>query len=309
MDAKAWMAIALFALGIGEVSQPSVSPRFRVEVDAVRVDALVTQAGKPIAGLTADQFELFDNGVPQRIETLTAEQVPLSVMVVLDVSQSMAGDRLVSVRDGAQALVDLLRPEDRASILEFSHHVTQTVPFTSDRAHLLDALKRLSSGGGTSLYDAVYAGISLGAADGSRDLLLVLSDGTDTASWLTAAAVEDSARRSESVIYAVAAGASAVRPVDMLMRHPNRRWRSGELRRPNLPDKFLSQITHATGGRLLHVDDHDLAKAFAGILKEFQARYVLTYFPAKPNTSGWHEITLRLKSRGADVQAKRGYWR
>jgi Ca-activated chloride channel family protein len=306
---KGLMAIALLVLGTGEISQQSVSPQFRVEVDAVRVDALVTHDGKPMGDLTVDQFELFDNGVRQRIETLTAEQVPVSVIVVLDVSQSMAGERLASVREAARALVVMLRPIDRASILEFSDQITQTVPFTAQRSDLLGGLRRLASGGGTSLYDAVYAGISLGAADGSRNLLLVLSDGADTASWLPAEAVEDAAKRSESVIYAVAAGSTAIRPVDLLMRKPNRRWGSGELRRASLPDKFLSLITQATGGRLLHVGDDDLAKAFSAILKEFQARYLLTYFPTKPNTPGWHEITLRLKLRGADVQAKRGYWR
>ena len=309
MDAKGLAAIALLVLAAGEVSPQPVSPQFRVRVDAVRVDALVTHGGQPVGGLTIDQFELFDNGVRQRIETLTAEQVPVSVVVVFDVSQSMAGERLASVGEAGRALVEMLRPVDRASILEFSDQITQTVPFTTERPRLLDGLRRLTSGGGTSLYDAVYAGLSLGEADDSRSLLLVLSDGADTASWLSATAVEDSAKRSESVIYAVTASAGANRPVDLLMRNPNRRWRSGELTRASSRNTFLSQITQATGGRLLHVGDDDLAKTFSGILKEFQARYLLTYFPTEPHTAGWHDITLRLKLRGADVQAKRGYWR
>lgn len=309
MDLKNIAVLALLALAAPALRQDAAVQPFRVQVDAVRVDALVTRRGQPVAGLTADEFEILDNGVEQRIEDLTVETVPVSVLLALDVSESMVGNRLALVRDAARVAVETLRPTDRVSILEFSHAITLRVSLTTDRARLFDGLNALSAGGNTALYDAVYTSLLLGATDGSRNLLLVFTDGNDTASWLRASAVQDAAMRSEFVVYAVAAQSQIDRPVDMLMRSPNRRWRPGELTRRPVSDEFLARITAATGGRVLQAKHDDLAQKFSSVVREFHNRYLLTYFPRGVETRGWHEITLRVKRRGADVQARRGYWR
>jgi len=152
--------------------------------------------------------------------------------------------------------------------------------FTDDLGKVAVALDGLTAGGNTALYNAVYAGLMLGSTTGSRNLLLVFSDGADTVSWLGADAVQESAKRSETVIYSVSVQPAVERPVDILMRNPNRRWRPGELSDRTLDrNGFLSAIAAATGGHSLNVEDRDLRKAFSEVVKEFQSRYLLTYVP------------------------------
>lgn len=309
MRTKAAVGLLLLVSATGGVRQPPVA-QFRSDVEAVRVDVLVSQRGHPLVGLTAADFELFDNGVLQRVEILSVEVVPVNTIFVLDVSESVAGDPFTSLVRASRALVDALRPIDRAAILTFSHEITEQVALTDDRSRLVEALSRPTPGGNTSLYDAVYAGTLLRASDQSRTLLLVFSDGNDTSSWLEASSVLQAAIRSDVVIYAVALEpGQSERPVDRLMRQPERKWRSEELRRRPQSNEFLVHITEKSGGRLLRANERDLPKTFAQILTEFQNRYLLTYTPHGVEGRGWHQITVRVKRRGAEIRARRGYWR
>lgn len=103
----------------GLLQQPA-PPRFRVAVDAVSVDALVTRGGRPVSGLSANDFEVRDNGVPQQVKVVSVEAVPVNVVLALDVSESVAGERLASLADAGRAAVRGLRAIDRAAILTFS---------------------------------------------------------------------------------------------------------------------------------------------------------------------------------------------
>jgi VWFA-related protein len=172
-------------------------------------------------------------------------------------------------------------------------------------------LSRFSAGGNTALYDAAYASLLRERTESSRSLVLIFSDGADTSSWLKPSLVQDAALRSESVVYAVAALARAERPMDPLMRQRRGRWRAGDLPpRPRTINDFLTRMTTATGGRLLHANDDALAASFANIMREFQNRYLLTYVPTtEAEKPGWHDITVHVKRRGVRVEARRGYWR
>jgi VWFA-related protein len=287
-------------------------PTFRAAVDAVKVDVLVTRHSRPVGGLSTDDFELLDNGVPQTVRFMSLESIPVTVVFLLDVSGSVAGPRLESLLAAGRSAVGALRDIDRAALVTFSHQVTELTAVTGDRTRLLDRLASLSAGGGTSLYDAAYAGLLLEAGGGSRTLVLVFSDGLDTSSWLKPDAVIDAATRSDAVVYAVTTErVASERAIDLLMRDPDRRWRPGELARlAGLgAGDFLPAITASTGGRLLRADDHDLADAFSSAVREFQNRYLLMYVPRGVDQPGWHTLTVRVKERADVVQARRGYWR
>ena len=186
---------AIFLVVMAATHLSAQTPRFRSGVDAVRVDALVTDGKRPIAGLAAADFELRDNGVPQRITDVSRETLPLNIISVLDVSGSVAGVPLKQLKHGMTALVAALASGDRAALVSFAERLRIHSALIDDRAKLLAILDDVKAGGMTALLDAVFAGLSLREADQGRTLLLVFSDGRDTASWLTAAKVLDATRR------------------------------------------------------------------------------------------------------------------
>jgi hypothetical protein len=140
-------------------------------------------------------------------------------------------------------------------------------------------LSRVRPGRRTALFDAVFAGLSLGAGDSGRWLVLVFSDGRDTASWLPARRVLEAARRSSLVVCGVTVSEGS--------GHESR-W-------------FIDSVAEATGGRVAAAtSDQALSRLFVDVLNEFRSRYVLTYVPAGVKRGdGWHALEVKLsRARG-----------
>jgi VWFA-related protein len=292
----------------GIVSLALLLPQtFRSGVDAVRVDVRVTNSKKPVAGLTAADFELRDNGVAQRIDAIAMEDVPLAVALTFDVSESVAGDRLSHLTDAATAAIGVLKTGDRAALLTFSHLLQLKAPFTTDVSKLSAAAGQMTAAGSTGLYDAAFAALTLNDDQTARSLVLLFTDGYDTASWLSAEAVLNVAKRSDAVVYAVGLK-NAFHPspfrvdlsADLLFAS------SSHIR----ADSFLSDLTSATGGDLLYADaTRDLREHFVAIVEEFKHRYLLSYTPEGVAPTGWHTIGVKLRQRGGTVTARKGYQR
>ena len=253
-----------------------------------------------VNGLTAADFELFDNGVAQKILEIYVEQLPLSVIMVLDTSGSVAGERLAFLKKGAGLVVDRLRPRDQAAIVSFSAVLNRQAALTSDRAVLHAAIQSLKAEGGTALLDAAFTGLALRGTAATRTLVLLFSDGLDTASLLDEARVLQAARRSDATVYAI-----GIRD-DRLKLQP-----SGGIARSAVgptDERFLSRIARDTGGRLLHAEENrELTSTFARVIDEFNSRYVLGYQPSGVPRTGWHEVAVRLKTRRGTILARRGY--
>ena len=96
---------------------------FSSRVEAVRVDVLVTDNGQPVRGLGPGDFEIRDNGVPQQIDLVSFEQIPLNVVLALDMSDSVAGDRLERLRSAGGAILGGLQKEDQSALVTFSNEV------------------------------------------------------------------------------------------------------------------------------------------------------------------------------------------
>ena len=94
---------------------------FSSGIEAVRVDVLVTANGRPLPGLTPADFEVFDNGVRQSVDLASFEQIPLNVVLALDMSASLQGLRLGHLQTAGSTMLDGLKPEDRAALVVFSH--------------------------------------------------------------------------------------------------------------------------------------------------------------------------------------------
>lgn len=259
------------------------TPTFSARTEMVRVDVMVRAGGQAVRGLQADDFLVVDSGVPQTVDLVSLEQIPLNIVLALDISNSVAGERLAHLRAAGHAVLDGMRGADQVALLSFSHGVTVDAPLAADTERLRSALKWSSAGGDTSLVDATYAAMMIGESAVRRTLVLVFSDGVDTASWLRPEAVLDVAKRSDVVVYGV-----SVRGVP--------------------GSSFLGSLADQTGGRRFEIDSmRDLSAAFADVLEEFRTRYVIGYTPRGVADGGWHPITVRVKGRQVTVRARPGY--
>jgi VWFA-related protein len=256
---------------------------FSVNVEAVRVDVLVSDGGRPVRGLTAGDFEVRDNGVPQTVDFVSFEQLPLNVVLALDMSSSIAGERLAALQRAGATLLSTLTPSDQAALVTFSHRVAVPARLSPNLDAVRQALAASSGAGDTAMLDGIYTGLAVAESDVGRGLLIVFGDGVDTASWLTADRLTDASRRTDATVYAVVpAGRQKTEP--------------------------LAEIASLTGGRVFGVENiNNLERIFVDILNEFRTRYLLSYTPTGVPAGGWHTLDVRVKGRRATVSARPGY--
>ncbi len=284
--------------------------RFRSGTIGVRVDVLVTRGHELVRGLNASDFELRDEGVLQNVSEIEVEQIPLNLILAFDTSGSVAGERMHSLVQAGQSLLDRLRPGDRVALLSFSTRVRLLAPLTPSRQQIRGAFTTLVGSGATSLRDAAFAALALREADPGRTLVLIFSDGADTASWLHAPAVIEAAKRTDAVVYAVAIAEQ---------RYASTMTSRGATGRPGVSHvkvisveeagKFLEHLTEETGGRVLFANSNkDLRATLTQTLAEFRDRYVLSYTPTGVSPTGWHRLDVKLKAKSGKVTARRGYF-
>ena len=289
------------------------APRFAVAVDAVQVDVQVTRRGRPVAGLTAADFELTDNGVAQRIDSVTREDVPLDLFLVLDASASVAGQPLRELSNAARIAVEALGSSDRISLLTFTHRVNQAARLSTERGPVFAAIDGMRASGATSLFDAVYAALVLRNDAASRALVIAFTDGHDSSSWLPPSAVLEVAKQTDVVVYGVtlapkepASGISLARSGPDLLTG---RVVVSTALRTDEPPAFLDDISSITGGRVFHTENpRKLGDLFRQAVREMKSRYVLSYTPRGVAPGGWHSLEVKLTRRTGDVTARRGYF-
>jgi VWFA-related protein len=275
--AASWLASPLASI------EAARQPAFTAKVESVRIDVLALDSGRPILGLKPADFEVVDNGVPQQVELVSFENIPLNVVLALDMSDSVAGERLEQLQDAGRAVLGGLSRGDQAAVVTFSNAVTLAAPLTADITLVRGALDEAWGVGATSLADGVYAAMMVGEADAGRALVIVFSDGVDTSSWLSDDRVLDSATRGDAVAYAVGVGA-------------------------NGSSSFLRELASLTGGTAYNIDStRDLRATFLRILDEFRHRYLVSYTPHGVGRNGWHRLDVRLKNRRATIRARPGY--
>jgi Ca-activated chloride channel family protein len=275
-------ALALLAIVAGRAA--AQQPTFSSRLDVVRVDALVTDRDRQVTGLTVADFEVLDNGVAQTLDLVSFETLPLNVVLTFDLSASVNGERLEQLQAAAKAVLAGLTGRDQAALVTFNHRVELQQPLTDQMNAVSDAVSTLEPRGETSLFDGTYAGLLLGAREAARTLVVVFSDGVDTTSFLSAAQVLETAKRSDAVVYAVSARGTGSVP-------------------------FLRDLADQTGGSAFEVESlSELSTRFVAILGEFRHRYLLSYSPRGVTSGGWHRLEVKVRNRrGATVTARPGY--
>jgi len=281
MIRRRWLIVASVVAATAVLDAQDIV--FSSKVEAVRVDVLVTDRDKAVLGLKPSDFELRDNGVLQQVDLVSFEQIPLNVVLALDMSDSVSGNRLEQLRDASSGLLGGLTRDDQAGLVTFTQRVVLGSKLTNDLAKVREAMTPLNDVGDTSIIDATYAAMMLAESDVGRGLVIVFSDGLDTASWLTADMVLNTAKRSDVVVYAVSV-------------------------QSRLKPEFLRDLTAATGGRLYEIEKTaNLSTVFLGVLEEFRHRYLISYTPNGVDRGGWHKLDVGIKGRRAAVKARPGY--
>ncbi len=279
---KAGLAFTAAIIATSALVVRAQNAAFSAKVEAVRVDVLVTDRGQPVRGLGPADFDIFDNGVPQKVDLVSFEQIPLNVILALDMSDSVAGERLDNLRAAGYALLNGLKKEDQAALVTFRREVTLDADLTSNARTVREALDEAEPAGDTALVDGSYAAMVVGESDVGRALLIVFSDGLDTSSWLLPDSVLETAKRSDVVAYAVSVG--------------------------RVKAEFLRDLTSFTGGRLFEIEKTgNLSAIFLSVLEEFRQRYLVSYTPRGVAKDGWHRLTVRVTRGGATVKARPGY--
>lgn len=283
---------------------------FRSGVEGVNVDVLVLDGSRPVGGLRAEDFEVRDSGVPQRIDSVALEDVPLNVIFALDTSESVQGNPLDNLKIAAIAAIQLLRPVDQAAVVTFDDYVTLRSDWTRDRVRLSSAIGASKSGGATALHDAAYTALTLRASQLGRTLALIFSDGEDTASWLRGQAAIDIARRNDAVVYGVELRPKGQWSPGYLLDFHSGVQTGASAPRTRLRERFLDALASETGGQVLNAGrPEQLHDRFVEIMTEFRTRYLITYSPTGVERSGWHPLQVTLKQRKGRVIARRGYLR
>lgn len=281
---RRWMWCACGAsVVLAGLAAAAAQPTFRARIEGVRLDVLVTQGSVPLAGLGAADFEVRDNGVVQPIDLVNLGDVAVNVILTLDTSDSVRGGKLVDLQRASHALLGALTKGDTAALVTFNEAVMHQVTLTPDLDRVRRGLSSVEAWGDTALVDASLAAMLLGDTEAGRTLVVLFSDGVDTASFSEPELVLQTARRVNGVVYAVSSA------------------------REDRP--FLEDVTAATGGRTIDISrTGDTGKAFLEILQEFRRRYVITFTPTGVTPGGWHKLEVRVKRPNTRVQARAGYF-
>ncbi len=296
MSRLSGLAAGVVAAGAIAVAVSAQQPVFVSRSDVVRLDVQVTERNRPLLGLAARDFTVLDNGVPQQVEFLSFDELPLNMVLTFDLSGSVAGSRLEDLRAAGRALIDQLRKGDRAALVSFNHALSLGAELTADLASVRAALDRGGASGLTALVDASFAGLTVGVSDVGRSVMLVFSDGVDTSSWLTPAAVIDAATRTNVVVSGVAVGRASA----------GASGRSAPLLVDRAP--FLKNLVEVTGGDLVELQfTRQLRDAFVRLLAEYRQRYLIGYSPAGVSATGWHKVDVSVSRKGAVVKTRAGY--
>lgn len=277
-------------------------PTFRSAADLVSIQASVRdKRGRPVSGLTSADFEVLDNDQPRPVLSFRSDrQSPVSLAILVDMSGSMSGaTRIAMARQAFDSLLSQLRDgEDEVALFTFDKDIHERKPFTKNVTGLQGALDDFRPFGSTSLYDATAATARrLAARSATHKAIIVLTDGIDTSSKLTAPEVSGLASSIDVPVYIVA----TVPPVD------RRAIVEGTERLEPSNGADLRDLAEWTGGQLVFaasvVDTHMVASS---LVLELRQQYVLAIEAA--DSPEWRRLQVRVKQRSATVKARSGYY-
>jgi len=285
-----------------EKTPQSGFPTIKVETRLVNVALNVMDAkGAPVAGLVRDDFEILEDGKPQKIAIFEKEATtPLSIVLAIDTSESvMTSERLE--KSAAKHFVNaLLREQDELDLMEFSEVVREIVPFTNEKKRIENGIGQLQQGAATALYDAIYLAserlAETSAANGRRRVVVLITDGGDTVKGSRYTQAMEQAQRAGAMVYAI-----IIVPI------------YADAGRNTAGEHALIQMAQDTGGKYYYVvDPKDLEPAFAHVSDDLRTQYLLGYYAPKRGTdNSYRTIKVRMTDaalQSYDLRYRTGYY-
>ena len=269
----------------------------KVDVKLVNIFVNVTDAnGAIVGGLTRDDFSIAEDNRPQNISLFERQsELPLNLTLAIDTSASTYKDRAIEQKAAKGFVHALMRAQDQMSVLEFSTFVTQLTTFTNKVGQIDSGLDRMRGEGGTALYDAIYLGAQgLGKKDG-RKVLVLVSDGDDTASNASYEQALEQALRNEAMIYSI---------IDVPIEASAGRDLGGE--------HALVTLAEQTGGKSFYVDAGGLDEAFRKVSDDLRTQYLIGYYPHNQEPGrNFHRLNVTIPRATKDafnVRYRTGYY-
>jgi VWFA-related protein len=277
------------------------APVYRTEAVYVSVYASVKRGNRVVANLTAADFRLTDNGVPQAVEAVSIESVPIDVTLFLDTSGSTAG-KLDEMKRDVQGIVKLLRPGDRFRLLTIGDSVYQTVPWVAAGTKV--DLPFEPVGGISLIQDALTVALLHRPDPDRRHLVVGMTDRQDCGSVVSSAMLRELAGRSEAIVHLIeqSGGGSTY----------SRTRSCSPSARLDGPD-IVREAAERTGGELHErprfFGGSTLLRQFRQIFEDFRQSYILRYSPAGVKKPGWHAIEVTVPAaKDSTIHARKGYY-
>jgi len=266
---------------------------FKAGTSIVPVLTTVTDTqGRLVPNLEQEEFTILDNGKPQTITLFQNESQPFTVVVMLDFSFSMT-THLDLLKQATEQFILRMLPADKGQVGAFSDKIQFSGEFTNDRDDLVAALKDLQFGNPTRLYDAIDASIDMLKSIEGRKIVLVFTDGDDTASRRGMGDVLDKARATETMIYAI--GLESEFPIA-----PGRMQRTR-------PDRGLRKLADETGGGYFELKKTtELAPTFTRVAQELHSLYTIGFQPTALDNKE-HRLDVKMKQPGQAGRARKSY--
>jgi Ca-activated chloride channel family protein len=279
-------------------SQDSAAQRGRIRVDVNLVSVLVSvldDKNRPAPDLPKEAFQLFEEGVQQKIDRFESETLqPLDLAIMIDSSLSAHKEISFEQEAAAHFIRQVLRPGDRLSVFAFDENVTQLAAFSNNVAELQAAVRRIPAGSGTSIYDAVLLGSRAlqRRGDERRRVIILVTDAGETTSRSDFDAARKEAVRSNALLYTI-----VIRPV------------KNESGRNTAGEHALETMTDTTGGAMFYPDSaQELGAIFDRIDRELRTQYLLAYYPTpRGPASTYRFIQVTVSPAGYHVRHRKSY--
>ena len=286
----------------GEPANQRPTVTFRAGVEVVSITAAVRDGrGRIVKNLKRTDFEVIDGGNSRQIREFYTGEAPISLAVLLDISGSMAvAGNIDRARHTVNVAMGLLSAgRDEAALYTFDSALQEVVPFTRD----VDRIRRVNLEGRpwgiTSLYDAIGRAAKTVAARANRHrALLVITDGVDTGSSLTASEVSGIASSIDVPVYLI----TVVSPLD----HPGGELSVVAADGASTNTATLVDLARWTGGsmRVASLPEH-VKTGVTDLFEELRYQYLITFEPDP--TPGWHPLEIRTRNKNLTVLARGGY--
>ncbi len=274
---------------------------FRAGVDLVSLNVTVSDGQhRYVTDLERADFRVFEDGAAQELLFFNRTNLPIALSLLIDTSASME-ERLVVAQEAAVGFAQRIRPQDLAQVVDFDSRVQIVQGFTNEAAALEKAIRGTSSGGSTSLYNAVYIALrelakvkAKSPDDVRRQAIVVLSDGEDTTSLVSFEEVMELARRSETAIYTL-----GLQPREQ-----------GALKGFREAEFVLRQLAQETGGRSFFVQRaEELSGVYGQIADELSSQYTMGYASKNSKRDGaWRKVQVQVARPNVTVRTRRGYY-